>query len=116
MIPYLSFLGVKNFETQTNRIIEWLATIYSSLLPKNVIIWDSFLPVAKASIKDCFKLFNTKESVENFPNYKNFSKEQTWKCWDRAHIGFESLEIALQMTLNFLCNQFMQDNQYCCSS
>ena len=97
-------------------MLEWLSSIHASLLPKNVIIWDSFLPIVKAAIRDCITVNVQQITPEELPNYSNFTSGMTWMCWERMHTGFEALQIAVQMVLNYMCNQYFSADELCCNN
>ena len=104
------------FVMQTNNMLEWISSIHASLLPENVVVWDSLLPIIKAEIRDCISVNVHKIPPEELPKYSNFSSKMSWMCWERMHSGFESLQIAVQMVLNYMCNQYFFEDELCCSN
>ncbi|KAK3876561.1 hypothetical protein Pcinc_018657 [Petrolisthes cinctipes] len=109
------FGRTSHYTQQTNMVLEWLLNAQLSFLPPGVIIWDSFLPVAYASIADCINIYVNGVNISHLPVYSDFEPSLTWQCFERMHIGLEAIAVAVQMTLNHLCNPFMDEADYCCS-
>lgn len=104
------------YTQQTNAILEWVLNGQAQLLPPRVLVWDSFLPVSHAALSDCIMFLSKNLDIKKLPAYSIFKPEITWHCTERMHVGFEALFVAAQMTINHICNPFMDEKGYCCSS
>ncbi|XP_076033060.1 N-acetylneuraminate (7)9-O-acetyltransferase-like [Oratosquilla oratoria] len=104
-----------SYEQQTNAMMNWLLTAYANLHPPNVIVWDSFLPVAHQQREDCMKLIHYLKNLDTLPSYPSVPQKITWQCYERMHTGFEGLTIGLQMLINHICNPFVDRLDVCCN-
>ncbi|KAK4300681.1 hypothetical protein Pmani_027134 [Petrolisthes manimaculis] len=106
------FSRFSHYTQQTSMMLEWLLNAQLSFLPPGVIIWDSFLPVAYASITDCINIYMHGVNISYLPEYSNFEPSVTWQCFERMHIGLEAISVAVQMVLNHICNPFMDEAEF----
>ncbi|XP_047477246.1 uncharacterized protein LOC125030922 isoform X2 [Penaeus chinensis] len=110
------FGSTGKYTQQTNAILEWVLNGQAQLLPPRVLVWDSFLPVSHAALSDCIMFLSKNLDIKKLPAYSIFKPEITWHCTERMHVGFEALFVAAQMTINHICNPFMDEKGYCCST
>nr|XP_027217016.1 uncharacterized protein LOC113809585 [Penaeus vannamei] len=104
------------YTQQTNAILEWVLNGQAQLVPPRVLVWDSFLPVSHAALSDCITFLSKNLDIKKLPAYSIFKPEITWHCTERMHVGFEALLVAAQMMINHICNPFMDEKGYCCST
>ena len=115
----ISISGVLGkFSLETNANLEWYRNAQSHLVPRNVIIWDTHLPVAYAANQrgrhNSGKKHTSINKVEksnssNAAMYKKYSlnlfpQEAIVACSDRVHGGFASIYVYVQLLINFVCN------------
>lgn len=114
---YLNVTGhTGKYTQQTNAILEWVLNGQAQLVPPRVLVWDSFLPVSHAALSDCITFLSKNLDIKKLPAYSIFKPEITWHCTERMHVGFEALLVAAQMMINHICNPFMDEKGYCCST
>ncbi|KAF2360330.1 SGNH hydrolase-type esterase domain [Trinorchestia longiramus] len=85
-----------------NKYQEWITSAQMKAFnSEGIPVWDSLQPVAYASIKE-------------LPKQPRLLYRRSWDCADRVHTNNEAVVVAIHMILNYLCNEYLPPEDYCC--
>lgn len=102
---------------QSNKHLQWILNMQAQLLPSNVQIWDSFLPISYRAIRDCLFIISQKLHPKYFLKYSRFNGFDSLSCYDKIHVGYANIYTGVQQLLNHLCNQVVAPkfSNFCCT-